>query len=174
MAKDGINIRFRGGAKLDRALADIAVTQQSKASKIVNQSLKTGSTQVKKKIIREVPKADKDTTGFRLKSRNSTVGQLRKSVKSGLRNKVNVGRDTFLAGVWFQEWKYGATAQVDDGYFAKFLINKHKPNAFGYSGGHNFVKKGVKMAESNFKNKLGGNMARKIAAISQARINKLG
>ena len=39
MAKDGVHIRFGGGVKLDRALADIANLHQSKATLIVNSSL---------------------------------------------------------------------------------------------------------------------------------------
>ena len=166
MAKDGISIQFRGGAKLDRALSKIAVTKNSAATKIVNQSLSAGATQVKKSIAAETPKADKDTTGFKTSSRNVKVGQLKKSLRSGLRRKVNVGRHVFLAGVTFND---------DEGWFSKFLMGRsHAENAFGFAGGHNaFLKKGVKKSESKFKNKLGSSLAKKIAAFSQAKINRL-
>lgn len=175
MARDRISIQFRGGAKLDKALADIARIKQSGATSIVNKSLSAGATQVKKSIIREVPVwGGSDTKGFALGSRNVTVGQLKRSVTSGLRRKADVPRDVFLAGVWFKEWKYGATKNVDDGFFAKYLKDKTKPNAFGATGNNNFISKGVKQAESKFKNKVGGQLAKKIAAFAQAKINRLG
>ena len=173
MARDGISIQFRGAAALDRALTRIGNLKQSKATTIVNSSLSAGATQVKKSIARVTPVADKGTTGFKTSSRNVTKGQLKRSLKSGLRKKVNVGRNTFLAGVWFQTKKGGASANAD-GFFAKQVLESHGPNAFGFTGGNNFLKKGVKAGESAFKNKLGGTLAKKIAAFGQVEIDKLG
>jgi|TARA_Y100000310_G_scaffold169451_1_gene169496 hypothetical protein len=173
MAKDGIHVHFGGGAALDRALTRIGNIKQSKASTIVNSSLSAGATQVKKGIARVTPVAEKDTTGFKTSSRNVTKGQLKRSLKSGLRKKVNVDRSTFLAGVWFQTKKGGASATAD-GFFAKQVLEKHRANAFGYTGGNNFLTKGVKASESNFKNKVGSSLAKKIAAFGQLEINKLG
>ena len=59
----------------------------------------------------------KSTDGFKTSSRNVEVGQLRRSVKSGLRKKVNVGKNTFVAGVWFQEGR-GKAKKSDDGFYA--------------------------------------------------------
>jgi len=174
MAKDGVTITFRGGERLDRALANIAVTNQSLASKIVTSSLSAGATQVKKIVKKETPKAKKDTTGFKPDSTNISVGQLRNSLKSGLRNKPTGTLDlsSFIAGVWFEDTKDGSD---EDGFFARFLTERHSPNKFGFAGGHKaFIKRAVKMAESNFKNKVGGTIAKKIAAFSQLKINKLG
>lgn len=173
MAKDGIRVSFRGGAKLDRALTKIGNIKQSKATTIVNQALNAGATQVKKSIANVTPVADKDTTGFSTSSNNTTKGQLKRSLRSGLRKKVNVDRTTFLAGVWYQDTGTGSN---DDGWFAKFLMGRsHAPNAFGFKGGHNaHLKKGISKGEKPFKNKVGGSLARKIAAFGQAQINKLG
>jgi hypothetical protein len=173
MAKDGISIQFRGGDKLDRALSKMAVTHQSKSSAIVNSSLSAATTQVKKELKREVPVwGGKDTKGFKTKSRNTSVGQLRRSIVGGLRKQVDVPRDVFLAGVWFKTAFGGAKTGYDDGFFIKFLDEKTKSNAFGATGGHNFIAKGVKKSESKFKNKIGGNLARKISILSQKIINK--
>ena len=70
MAKDGLNIRLEGGAYLDRVLSKMAVTQQSDASKIVKASLSGAATQAKKTIANGVPKANKDTKGFKTASRS--------------------------------------------------------------------------------------------------------
>lgn len=169
---DGLHITFRGGKELDRALTKIGNIKQSKATSIVNSSLSAGATQVKKSIASVTPVSSKETKGFKLSSRNTTKGQLKRSLKSGLRKKVNVGRNTFLAGVWFQN-KRGGAAEDSDGWFAKMVLESHRPNAFGYTGGNNFVKKGIKIGESAFKNKLGGSLAKKIAAFGQSEINKL-
>jgi len=173
MAKDGIQINFGGGAALDRALTRIGNIKQSKATTIVNSSLSAGATQVKKSIASVTPVSSKDTTGFKLASRNITKGQLKRSLKSGLRKKVNVDRNTFLAGVWFQNKRGGASAN-DDGFFAKQVLESHRSNAFGYTGGNNFLSKGVKSSEAAFKKKVGSSLAKKIAAFGQAEINKLG
>lgn len=175
MANDGVTVHFRGGQKLDRALSRIGNIKQSKATSIIYSSLSAGATQVKKGIIAKAPKwSGGDTEGFKVNSQNTTVGQLRKSIKSGLRKKVNVGRNTFLAGVWFQNKRGGAKDGVDDGFFIKFLEETHKANAFGFTGGQPFIKKGVKNSSQAFKNKVGGSMARKIALWGQSEINKIG
>ena len=168
MARDGIHIHFRGGDKLDRALSQI---QQRIGTKIINQSLSAGATQVKKSIKAVTPVTNLgDTKGFKLDSRNTTVGQLKKSIASGLRKKVNTGRDVFLAGVWFQN-KRGGASEDSDGFFAKQVIERHAPNAFGYKGGNNFLQKGVKAGESKFRNKVGSSLANKLAAHHQSIIN---
>jgi len=175
MAKDGIQINFGGGAALDRALTRIGNIKQSKATTIVYESLSTGATQVKKAIADVTPEFHKDTI-VQSKDRSPlkvTKGQLKRSLQSGLRKNVNVGRNTFLAGVWFQN-KRGGAAENADGWFAKQVLESHRANAFGYTGGNNFLSKGVKSSESAFKKKVGTNLAKKIAAFGQAEINKLG
>lgn len=174
MAKDGITIRFRGGAKLDRALTNIGNLKQSKATEIVNSSLSAGATQVKKSIASVTPTFEKDTVvqGKGRSPLKVTKGQLKRSLKSGLRKRVNVGRNVFLAGVWFQTKKGGASSDAD-GWFAKQVLERHNPNAFKYTGGNNFLKKGVQIGDPKFRNKVGGSLARKIAAFGQSQVNKV-
>ncbi len=170
MAKDGLSMKLEGGLQLDRALAKMAVTHQSKSSKVVNDSLKTAAAGVKKIMKPKIPKYHKDTKGFRTKSRNTTMGQLRRSLKSGLR-KQNFSRSVFMAGVWFAEGK-SKNKKSDDGFFAKWLYdNPHKDNAFGFSGGRTLGRI-VKPASSGFNKTVGTQLATKIAALSQKIINK--
>jgi len=165
MANQGITMKLHGGLELDKKLASI---QNSVGTRIVKSSLSKSATQVKKTIKNTAPQATKDTTGFKTSSRNVTKGQLKRSVQAGLLNKVNVGRNTFLAGVWFKSakgsGKMKGTAGVDDGFHAKFVIDRHKPNAFGYSGGNDFLSKGVKQAAPTFIKTMGKNLGNKVAA----------
>lgn len=172
MAKDGIRVHFKGGAKLDRALAQMAITHQSATSKIVNQSLSAGATQVKKSVQAVTPEFHKDTVvqGKGRSPLKITKGQLKRSIKSGLRTKAKISRNSFLAGVWIQNKKGGASDNAD-GWFAKQVIEKHAPNAFGYTGGNDFVKRGYKAGESKFRQKVGSQLAKKIAKLHQTIIN---
>lgn len=169
MAKDGLNIRLENGAQLDRILAKM---QQRVGTKVVNQSLTKGAAELRKGIKKKTPKASKDTTGFKLKSRNVEKGQLQRSVKSGLRRKVNLGKHTFLAGVWFQEGR-GKAKKSDDGFFARWVINRHAPNAFGYEGGNNFLINAVKSSKTSVRKIIGVKLAEKIAIEKQKEIDKL-
>ena len=63
MAKDGIHIQFKGGAKLDLALTKIANVKQSKASTIVNNTVKTASTELKRQIKAVTPQSSSGSTG---------------------------------------------------------------------------------------------------------------
>lgn len=170
---DGINIRLEGGARLDRILSKMAITHQSAASRIVNSVIKKAAAGVRKSMKPNIPKTNLgDTTGFKTVSRNVSVGQLRNSLKSGLRNKVNIPRDVFLGGVWFNEGG-GKGKKNDDGFFAKFVYDKpHKDNAFGFSGGRT-LKKIVAPTVNNARKIIGTELAKKIAIHDQKMINKL-
>lgn len=169
MAADELSMRLEGGARLDRTLS---LMQQRIGTKIVRQSLKKGAADVRKKVKKATPKAKTNTTGFALESRNTTKGQLARSVKSGLRNKVNVPRDVFLAGVWFAE---GAGSKPgSDGFYARWVLNRHSPNAFGYRGGNDFLGKAIKSAAPGFRKTVGDQVAIKIASEAQKQIDKLG
>ena len=170
--KDGLNIRLEGGAMLDRVLSKMAITHQSAASRAVNQSLTQGATAVKQAIKPKLPEYEKNTTGFINESRNVTKGQLKRSLKSGLRNRVNLPKDVFLGGVWFQEGQ-GKGKKKDDGFFAKWVFdNPHKDNAFGFSGGRNLGRL-VKPASPKFKKIVGVQLAKNIAKQKQKEIDKL-
>ncbi len=170
---DGINIRLVGGARLDRALSRMAITHQSTASKIVNGSIRKASASVRKGMKPKIPKTNLgDTIGFKTGSRNVSVGQLRNSLKSGLRNKVRTPRDVFLGAVWFNEGR-GKGKKNDDGFFAKFVYDRpHKDNAFGFSGGRT-LKRIVKPTESGARKILGRELARRIAIQQQKMIDRL-
>jgi hypothetical protein len=169
MARDGLSIRLENGANLDRILAKM---QQRVGTKLINQSLTKGAGELRKSVKKKTPKANKDTEGFKTSSRNVEKGQLQRSVKSGLRKKVNLGRHTFLAGVWFQEGR-GKAKKSDDGFFARWVISRHSPNAFGYSGGNNFLGNAVKSSRSSVRRIIGTQLAQKIANEKQKEINKL-
>jgi regulator of protease activity HflC (stomatin/prohibitin superfamily) len=109
MPRDGINIRLEGGARLDSILSKM---RKSVGTRLVNQSLTKGAAEVRKEVKKSAPRAKKDTTGFKLESRNIKKGQLRRAIKSGLRRKMKTDRNTFIAGVWIQDAKGGAKENV--------------------------------------------------------------
>ena len=178
-----MTIQFRGGAKLDRALADIANLERSKATTMIYSSLSTGATQVKKAIKKFVPEMKGGRTETLAKSSSPkassalkkgikiTKGQLKRSLQAGQRRQVKGDRKTFMAAVWFKGGKGSGVkaGATDDGFFSHWLMHGTRN---GISA-NNFVKKGVKAGEPMFKNKVGGNLARKIAAFSQAKIDRL-
>lgn len=168
MAKDKITMKLHGGTNLDRKLSSM---QQRIATKFVNQSLSSASTKARNEVRKAAPKASKDTTGFKTSSRNVTTGQLKKSIASGLLKKVNVSRNSFLAGIWFKSvkgsGKMKGTANVDDGFFAKFVIDRHKPNAFGYRGGNDFLSRGQQKAAPAFIKTMGQKLGSKVKAYMQ-------
>ena len=169
MARDGLSIRLENGAQLDKILSKM---QQRVGTKVINQSLTKGAAELRKGIKKKTPKASKDTEGFKTSSRNVEKGQLQRSVKSGVRRKVNLGRHTFLAGVWFQEGR-GKAKKNDDGFFARWVINRHAPNAFGYEGGNNFLRDAVKSSKSTVRKTIGVKLAEKIAIEKQKEIDRL-
>ena len=158
MAKDKLSIRLEGGAKLDRVLAKMALTHQSAASKIVFNSLKSGASTAGKAV---KAKAPKDTQ------------TLKKSIKNGLRRKVNVPRNVFMAAVFFK-FKRDTGDTGDGGWYSIFNIRRHKKNAFGSRGGNDFVTPAVKSSEGAVRKTIGTKLALKIAAFNQKQINKLG
>jgi hypothetical protein len=139
----------------------------------VNDSLKSAASKTKTKVKNQMPEADKDTTGFKTSSRNVKRGQLKRSLKSGLRTKAAPNRNTFLSAVWFQEGQ-GKGKKTDDGFFAKWYFLRHKANAFGFSGGRqNKLKQAVSSAKPTAQKTIGEQLASKIAAFGQAKVNKL-
>jgi hypothetical protein len=169
MANDGLSIRLENGVKLDNVLSKM---QQRVGTRLINQSLSKGAAQLRKGVKSKTPKANKSTEGFKTSSRNVEVGQLRRSVKSGLRKKVNVGRNTFVAAVWFQEGR-GKAKKSDDGFYARWVINRHDENAFGYRGGNNFLTPAVKSSRSSVRKIIGVQLAEKIAKENQKQINRI-
>ena len=164
MAKDSLSIRLVGGASLDRKLSKM---RQRVATRLVSQSLGKGAADLRKNVKKATPVASKDTTGFKRSSLNTTVGQLRRSVKSGLRKNVNVGRDTFLAAVTFAQG--GGSS---DGFYARWVVGRHAPNAFGYKGGNGFLNKAVNNSKSSVQRIIGEQLARKIVIQEQPFLNK--
>jgi HK97 gp10 family phage protein len=151
MANDKLSIRLEGGVRLDRILSGM---QQRIATRLVDQSLKKGAAELRKNVKKSTPK---DT------------GQLKKSVKSGLRKKVNVGKDVFLGGVWFQQ---GANFGGADGYYARWVLKRHAKNAFGYRGGNNFLTPAVRSSKAKVRKIIGEQLADKIVKQEQQEINR--
>ena len=144
MAKDGLNIDVSDLKKMDKALSNLAITSQSKASRIVDSSLTKAAADTRKKVKKAAPKS---------------TGQLRRSIKSGLRKKVNVPRDVFLAGVWFQQGKSLGNA---DGYYARWVLKTHKANASGHTGGDDFLTPALKASRAGFISVIDKQLSRKI------------
>lgn len=154
MAKDGLNIKLEGGAKLDRALSKMAITHQSKTSALVYASLNSGANVTKKAVKAKAP-IDK--------------GTLKASLVNGLRRKVRTPRDVFLAAVSFKFTRQKNSNEGSGGWTSLFTIlgtkNQH-PN--------NFLLKGAKSSEGLVRKKIGIMLAKKIAVLDQKIINKLG
>lgn len=161
MAKDSLSMRLENGVLLDKILSEM---QQRIGTKIIEQSLNKGAAELRKNMKKEAPKGKKDATGHvKYASRNHTKGTLRKSIKSGLRKRVNVGRHTFLAGVWFDNMT---------GWYAPMVIKRYdKANAFGQMGGNNFVKRAVSNSKGAVRRVIGEQVAQKIADQTQKEIN---
>jgi len=170
MASDGLQIKLNGAAGLDRALIKLGT---SSGVRVINQSLTKAAAVVRKQVKAATPVAEKDTKGFSLDSRNTTRGQLKRSVKSGLRRKSNPNPNVFVAGVWFQDSKGGAK-QSADGFYAQWVINRHSQNAFGYAGGDSFLSKAVRKAKGSFNSIMTEQLGLKITIEGQKEINKLG
>ena len=152
MARDGLSIKLEGGAKLDRALAKMAITHQSKTSALVYASLNSGANVTKKAVAKKAP-VDK--------------GTLKKSLVNGLRRRVRTPRDVFIAAVNFKFTRDGGENEGTGGWTSLFTIlgtkNQH-PN--------NFLLKGAKDSESAVRNKIGLQLAKKIAVLDQKIINR--
>lgn len=72
-------------------------------------------------------------------SRNHPKGTLRESVKKGLRRRVK-DKQTFAGSAYYE------VSQKQ--YYANFVLHQHKPNAYGFEGGKNFISKSVDRSES--------------------------
>lgn len=153
MGRDGLSMKLEGGAKLDKVLAKMAITQQSKTSTMVYAALRSGSNVTKKEVKSKAP-VDK--------------GTLRKSLINGTKRRVKTPRDVFLASVSFKFTREENSNKGTDGWHSLFAVkgtkNQH-PNSF--------VKKGVKASESQVRKKIGDQLAKKIAKYDQDQINKL-
>ena len=172
MAQDGINIRLEGGAQLDKILAKM---QKSAGTKIINQSLTKASAAVRKAVKKEAPVSKEGVSGNKLSSRNHNKGTLRRSIKSGLRRKVNLGKSTFLASVYVQDGHKNKAPNNADGWYAHFV-----QTGKGFSGMSSwksykktsFMKKGVDGAKSAFRKIMNEQMTKKIVEHNQKLINK--
>lgn len=179
MAKDGISIHFRGGAKLDAALVRISNVKQSKASAIVYSSLTQAANAAKKSIKSATPVGDKDfsgrdgSRGAKSKVHGHTKGTLRRSLTIRLQRTSILSKNpnVFAASVFIADG-HGRNKEKDpnkDGWYAHFVTMgtpNHIPN--------DFMAKGLKAAENAIKKKLGSSIAKKIALFGQIEINKLG
>lgn len=152
MARDGLSMKLEGGAKLDRVLAKMAVTHQSKTSTLVYGALKSASNVTKKSVAANAP-VDK--------------GTLKASLVNGLRRKVRTPRNVFLAAVNFKFTRKKNSNEGTGGWTSLFTVlgtKKQHPN--------NFLRKGARASESAARAKLGVMLAKKIAAFNQKLINK--
>lgn len=171
MAQDRLSIKLVGGARLERLLLKFS---NSVGTTLAFQSLNKGAAAVRKVVRTNTPVTTLgDTKGFKDSSRNIRKGQLKRSVISGLRRRVKVPRNVFLAGVWFQTKRGGATADKD-GFFAKQVLERHAANPFGFKGGNNFLKKSVNKSRSVFQRIVGVQLGEKIAGRIQKEIDSLG
>ena len=154
MARDGLSMKLEGGAKLDRVLAKMAITKQSRASAIVYSALGSGATTAKKSAKAAAP---------------VDTGTLKKSLISGLRRKVQTPRDVFLSAVSFEFTRKKNTNEGTGGWTSLFTIlgtKKQHPN--------NFLLKGAKDSEPQVRKRIGDMLAKKIAVLNQKIINSLG
>lgn len=179
MAKDGISIHFRGGAKLDAALVRIANIKQSNASSIVYSSLTSAANTAKKSIKTFTPVGKKDfsgrdgSRGAKSKVHGHTRGTLKRSLQSRLQrtSKLSQNKNVFAASVFVADG-HGRNKEKDpnkDGWYAHFVTlgtPNHTPN--------DFMAKGLKSGENAIKKKLGSTIAKKIALFGQMKVNKLG
>jgi hypothetical protein len=96
-------------------------------------------------------------------SRNHARGTLRESVKKGLRRRVK-NKNLFAASSYYQmEGKQ---------YYANFVLHSHKPNAYGFTGGENFIEKAINRSETRILDKLGRDMLNNLTNALQKYINK--
>ena len=152
--KDGLSIRLEGGAKLDRVLAKMAITHQSEASKIVYSALGSGGT-----IVKNAAKA---------KAPTGKTGELRNSLKSGLKRRVKTPRNVFLASVSFEFKRIKNENEGTGGWYSIFNVRGTK-----YQHPNNFMLKAVRSSEGKVRRKIGTRLAIKIAKEQQKQIDKL-
>ena len=157
MAKDGLSIRLEGGLQLDRALAKMAITQQSRASTLAYQALNKGAAVVRKNVKNAAPKGK---------------GELKNSVKSGLRKKSK-RRNLFMAAVFFKYTRVKGEDEGTGGWYSIFIARRHKRNAFGNRGGKDFITPAVKQSKSSVRKTIGTQLAKKIADENQKNIDRL-
>ena len=155
MAKDALSFKIQNGVLLDRILSKM---QQSVGTKIVYDSLKKGAAEVRKTTKKVAPK---DT------------GQLRKNIKSSLRRKVKTDRHTFMAAVAVKYERTGKEAEGIGGWYNWFVGAKHKENAFGSTGGKNFMAEGLRKSKSQARKTIGEDMMRRVVDYQQKELNKL-
>jgi len=152
MAKDGLSMKLVGGAKLDMALKKMAITKQSRASTLVYNSLKSGATVVKKAAKEKAP------TG--------STKDLKNSLISGLKRRVQTPRDVFLASVSFDFTREKNENKGTGGWASLFVVKgtkKMHPN--------NFMKKATNDSRNAVKKKIGINLAKSIAKEQQKKLN---
>tara|TARA_R100000501_G_C2603294_1_gene99794 strand:+ start:376 stop:834 length:459 start_codon:yes stop_codon:yes gene_type:complete len=152
MARDRLQMKLVGGAKLDMVLAKMAIDNQSAATKIVKQSLNKGAAEVRKKEKQLAP---------------TESGTLKKAIKNRLSRKTP-NRNTFMASVYFA-WKRASGSNKGEGGFYSIHTVRGTKN----QRPNNFVKKAVQSSESKVRKTIGEQLAANIAAFGQAQVNKL-
>lgn len=96
-------------------------------------------------------------------SRNHPRGTLRESVKKGLRRRIK-NKNVFAASSFYE---------IDQKqYYANFVLHSHKPNAYGFTGGKNFIEKAINRSEARIMDKLGRDMVNNLTNALQKYIDK--
>jgi len=152
MARDGLSIKLEGGARLDRVLAKMAITHQSKTTTLVFQSLNKGATTVRKEAQKLAPK-DK--------------GALKKSIKNKASRK-NKRRNIFMALVFFKFSRDIGQNTGEGGWTSLFTVRGTK-----FLRPNNFMLKATKKAEPKARKEIGAALVKKIAILNQKIINGL-
>ncbi len=112
----------------------------------------------------ETPVAKLEAKGHKkYDSRNHPKGTLRESVKKGLRRRTK-DRNVFAASAYYD--------MGGEQFYANFVLHKHAPNAYGFTGGNNFIDKSVKRSESRVMDNLGRDMVNNLTNALQKFMNK--
>ena len=96
-------------------------------------------------------------------SRNHPKGTLRESVKKGLRRRVK-DKQTFAASAYYDvNYKQ---------YYANFVLHRHNPNAYGFTGGKNFIASSVSRSESRILSMMARNLENNLTNKLQKLLDK--
>lgn len=161
----GVTFKIENGREFERMLNKIKdLKRTSTASSTIYSAINSASKPLTSNVKSNTPVAEKDSSGWRLNSRNHNAGTLRDSVKFGLRRRVK-GRNIFMGAISF-------TSSYEQ-YYAGFVLNTHSPNAFGYIGGNNFFRKSIDQSRETVLNKLEKDLHIKLTKKLQKIIDKV-
>ena len=155
-----MTFKIENGKAFEKMLNQIKdLKSTGAASSVIYSAINSSGKMVANTVKQFTPKSE-GSKGWKTESRNHDGGTLRESVKFGLRRKVK-GRNIFM----------GATVYEDSykQYYGSFVLNKHAKNAYGFSGGRNYFKKGIdnarKPALSNLERDLMTKLTKKLQKI---------